>query len=401
MRATLLPAPLRAVRCAVLCAALGGALALLGALVLTPPLPVAATGTKHVTNCSDTGVADDGSLRGEIAAAPATYTIVFNVDCTSATPITLGSTITLTKNLAIDSTGHTIVVDGGGAHTVFIVNSGVTATLNNLTIKNGHGGSGGGILNNGTLTVTNTTFTGNVAPNSGGGIFNNGGMLNVTNSTFSGNSAPNNDGGGIVNFSSGSLTVTNSTFTGNSAARGGGIQNISSTATVTNTIVAGNTATSSGPDVAGTYTSGGNNLIGKTDGSSGFTGTGDQTGTVSSPLDPRLGTLGSNGGPTQTVRLLAGSLAIGGVPHANCTLTADGRGLPRSASGACAIGAFEPQNAAYTVGSLSDGGNAGTLAACQSATNTTCRLRDALALRRVRLTRRRSRSTARGRGRSG
>ena len=37
-----------------------------------------------------------------------------------------------------------------------------------------------------------------------------------------------------------------------------------------NTIVAGNTASTSGPDVNGTFTSEGNNLIGKTDGSTGW-----------------------------------------------------------------------------------------------------------------------------------
>src|SRR6185503_5687368 len=65
--------------------------------------------------------------------------------------------------------------------------------------------------------------------------------------------------------------------------------------------------------------------------------------------NPLLGTLGSNGGPTQTIALLAGSPAIG---HGNSAVCAtfgpgkvngvDQRGLPRPAS-ACAIGAYEPQ----------------------------------------------------------
>ena len=47
--------------------------------------------------------------------------------------------------------------------------------------------------------------------------------------------------------------------------------------------------------------------------------------------------------------------------------------------GDCAIGAFEPQQATYTVGSTSDTGAMEDIAACQNGTNTTCRLRDALA----------------------
>jgi hypothetical protein len=79
-----------------------------------------------------------------------------------------------------------------------------------------------------------------------------------------------------------------------------------------NTIIAGNSASSNGPDVQGPFTSQGYNLIGKSDGSSGFTnGTnGDQVGTSGSPLDPMLGPLQDNGGPTQTHALLAGSPAL-------------------------------------------------------------------------------------------
>jgi hypothetical protein len=49
-------------------------------------------------------------------------------------------------------------------------------------------------------------------------------------------------------------------------------------------------------DVAGTFSSGGYNFIGDADGSTGFTATGDQTGTTSSPIDPLLGPLQDNGG---------------------------------------------------------------------------------------------------------
>ena len=52
-----------------------------------------------------------------------------------------------------------------------------------------------------------------------------------------------------------------------------------------NTIIAGNNAPNT-PDFKGSVNSQGHNLVGKSDGSSGFTATGDQTGTSATPLDP-------------------------------------------------------------------------------------------------------------------
>ena len=74
--------------------------------------------------------------------------------------------------MTIDGTGHTVVVDGNRAVTVFTVNAGVTATLNALTIQHGNtppATPAAASSTNGTLTVTNSTFSGNAA-NGGGGI---------------------------------------------------------------------------------------------------------------------------------------------------------------------------------------------------------------------------------------
>ena len=107
--------------------------------------------------------------------------------------------------------------------------------------------------------------------------------------------------------------MTNCTVSGNIASEtGGGVQSATSgTMTIGNTIVAGNTA-SHGPDVyeaLGVFASEGNNLIGETNGSSGWVGS-DLTGTVAEPLNPLLAPLGNYGGPTQTMALLPGSPAI-------------------------------------------------------------------------------------------
>ena len=162
----------------------------------------------------------------------------------------------------------------------------------------------------------------------------------------------------------GTATLTNCTVSGNSASgNGGGLDNVSGTVTLGNTIVAGNTATTSGPDVFGTFTSQGHNLIGKTDGSSGWVSS-DLTGTIAQPLNPLLAPLGNYGGPTQTMALLPGSPAIDAGNNALIPVgvTTDQRGLSRIVDRVVDIGAFESSGFTITVTSGS-GQSAGVLTA--------------------------------------
>jgi hypothetical protein len=119
---------------------------------------------------------------------------------------------------------------------------------------------------------------------------------------------------------------------------GGGLYN-SGTATLTNTIIAGNTA-ASGPDVftSAPVTSLGYNLIGATDGSSGWIAS-DLMGTNVQPLDPVLGPLANYGGPTQTMILLPGSPAIDAGISGTGIPTTDQRGVSRV--NGVDIGAYE------------------------------------------------------------
>jgi hypothetical protein len=162
------------------------------------------------------------------------------------------------------------------------------------------------------------------------------------------------------------LVARESTISGNtSSADGGGLFIVpitGVTATLTDTILAGNAAfdANSGPDclaAAGSgvsLISGGHNLIGQDSGSNGsgcagfINGShGDQVGTASTPIDPVLGQLVANGGPTATQALLSGSPAIGTGDPIDCQAgpidNLDQRGHARNADTrtTCDIGAYD------------------------------------------------------------
>jgi len=112
--------------------------------------------------------------------------------------------------------------------------------------------------------------------------------------------------------------------------------------------VANNHATAA-PDFDGTVKFSDHNLIGIQDGSTGFAkaNSGDRVGSLANPLDPHLGPLQNNGGPTQTLALLPGSPAINAGENAiqlfNGPNDQRGQGFPRVVNGTIDIGAFEYQ----------------------------------------------------------
>jgi len=196
--------------------------------------------------------------------------------------------------------------------------TGSTMTVNNTTIDSNtasgpdavHGG--GGIFNNGgSLIVNASTVSNNISDGTlgnGGGIHVKTGTALVTLSTISGNSSANM-GGGV--YSNAQATVNASTVALNSATNsGGGITNNSATAvTLKNTVVAKNDAGTNFDLSSATavYVSNGYNLIGQDDSAVFTSVTGDIEGTTALPIDPLLGLLADNGGPTLTHLPLADS----------------------------------------------------------------------------------------------
>jgi hypothetical protein len=341
------------------------------------------------------------TLRQAIATAASGDTINFSLPANSTINLTSGQLI-ISKNLTINGPGPNLLTvqrsAAGGTPQFRIFNTnfaGINVTIFGLTIANGNpahsdgngNGDGGGIYNQnatlaitnciisgnsvfnntafggggivnfgGTVTITNSTVSGNLVtsdPNGGGqggaGIFSEGGTVTIINSTFSGNAASIDlDGfGGAIGSESATVTITNSTITDNA---GGGIDNVAGTVRARNTIIAKNTSTQ-GPDVSGSLTSQGFNLIGNRSGATITPTTGDQIGTAAAPLNPMLGPLQDNGGPTFTHALLSGSSAIdagnssgSGIDQRGFARPVDDPGIANASGGdGSDIGAYEVQ----------------------------------------------------------
>ena len=176
--------------------------------------------------------------------------------------------------------------------------------------------------------------------------------MTIVNSTIS-NNAAKNDGGVARNL--GTLTIADSTFAynradsdANNAGIGGGVDNVGGVATLVNTLLGGNyTGTgSAASDFVGAPIAAGSgyNLIGDAATAGGLVNgvNGNIVGVgVSTVLAPIAA---DNGGPTQTIALVARSRAIGYGSNAliPAGVVFDQRGLNRAA-GTVDIGAFEVQ----------------------------------------------------------
>jgi IPT/TIG domain len=296
--------------------------------------------------------------------------------CSGVAPVTIDDS-TITGNSAVDA--------GGG---IASVGGSLTIEYSTISQNSAGSGAGGGIYGVG-MSIEWSTVAGNSAA-VGAGIFS-AGDLTVSDSTLTGNDA-SQAGGAIMQGDGGTaapLNVASSTIVGNiasgtsttSAAGGGGIWADASKAlepvSLLDTVVAGNTADQGDPDVFSDgsvpQTSANFSLIGDSagDGITSSTAT-DIIGSSSSPVNPLLGALASNGGPTQTMLPLAGSPVIDAGVDAD-GMSIDQRekprtvklGFPEPAGGdGTDIGAVELQDteiAGPTVTAISPGqGAAGT-----------------------------------------
>jgi len=246
--------------------------------------------------------------------------------------------------------------DGGGMYVSDDINCNITnSTFNGNTSDN----DGGGMLVKGSnVTITGCTFSDNQAGAAGGGINGGGagGLVIIINSTFSGNQA-NGGGGGAIHSLVENVNMNFTTVSGNTATTNGGgvyLSTISNLA-IQNSMLGNNTAATGSDfsvDGTSTVTDNGYNIVENSDGYD-FTGnnniTGDQANLFGTGLTTQ--TLDDNGGPTQTLEIEPGSVAIrAGV--ADATVPDDQRGDSREDPPT--IGAFE--NPDVAVGDFYAGG---------------------------------------------
>ncbi len=258
-------------------------------------------------------------------------------------------------------------------------------TINRSTIADNMARCGGGIAGHDRvdITITASTISGNEASEDGGGIYQ-ARDLSIVNSTISGNGSPQGRGGGI--FEGRNLSVLNSTITENYAMSSGGgifaveadqlvirssiaaknrIQDIllcsggrcstyvfnesdiaapDNNIVVTNSLIGSNWGTTLTPSPLGAADADGN-FIG------GALSQGQPT------VDPELGPLADNGGPTMTHMPRSTSPAIDtGANPVN--LATDQRGVEREFNAGIDMGAVERRETILVVNSTGDGGDA-------------------------------------------
>jgi predicted outer membrane repeat protein len=217
-----------------------------------------------------------------------------------------------------------------------------------------YGWAAGGVTNE-RLILSNSTLAGNRAIGQGGGLWTDA-PVSIRNVTFTANDANDpsalpddwhkGNGGALAVSDSAPVDITNATFALNHAGFNGGAI-AGSTITLRNTLFYNNTTDWSikiMQHCTNALTDGGHNLQypPKNPNPNYWNETNCTAGIATPALT--LGALASNGGPTKTMALPAGSPAINSGTPATCSAF-DQRGYTRA--GTCDIGAYELNGAAF------------------------------------------------------
>lgn len=370
-------------------------------LTTTPVTGIVINSSTNLDASGQNVTIDGGGTRGIFSLASAVPTVTLkNLTLTHAggTGAIYNNQGAANLNIINTTFSNNTTGFGGTSPAIYNLEGNLTIT-NSLFLSNteGIGDSGGAILSIGfgNLTITNTRFIGNTAPNTHGGalitemvsanivdstftnntsnrpngaagaIFNIG-KLSVRNSTFTNNTVNGSNGAGGAIYNLNELKVINSTFVGNASGSGAVIYTTGpQSTTITNIINSTLTANTGGTALEGAGGSSLNvvnsivanspagNCLNPAGSISGHhnleTGITTTCGTNSLlTANPLLGPLADNGGPTQTLALLAGSPAIDGADNAVCLAEPpngagklDQRGVARPQGQGCDIGAFE------------------------------------------------------------
>ncbi len=257
------------------------------------------------------------------------------IDGDGGLTLTLGS-FTIADSQILRNSGYVGGIDIQNGADVTVANT--TIAANTATATSGYAYAGGILANGGSLALTNSTVSGNTAARctqgtdcSAAGGIGTSIPVTITNSTLSGNSGGGFASGEHSEYGLPASILTNVTVVTNDT----GVAAVNGTAAHPAVLLRNSLLANSGANCGGIIASGGYNLV--SDATCGFAGGGtDQIG-----VNPNLGPLASNGGPTQTHALNPGSPAIDAIPAAGgCRfgISTDQRGIGRP-SGAGATSA--------------------------------------------------------------
>jgi hypothetical protein len=320
----------------------------------------------HVANTTDgADPGPTGSLRKAITDANANLgpdNIVFDAGVTGSIGLTNGELAITGPTFIYGPGANVLAVNGSNASRIFNINpaGGDHVDIGGLTLTNGHALASGGAIRNedADLVVNESVISGNTADGDGGGIYDKGNSPSagynalIIDSTISGNHAAAS-GGGLYGYE-GFGGVYSSTIVGNYATRGAGISVFKPGTTIQDSTIASNHATvqaggirgitslGTGPHVFSSIVAGNTaptapdfelnpahtaqvqfSLIQNT---SGVAVTSTVAGSNIFGVDPQLGPLQMNGGPTPTMKP-AGLSAV--VDKGNTDVTIDQRGVAR------------------------------------------------------------------------
>lgn len=327
------------------------------------PVPVARAAIFTVNSTADasdnnlgdgvclTATLTDCTLRAAIEEANA-LAGADTIQVPGGTYVLTGGTLPVTSTIQIAPTSASaaVTISGGGqAAPVFSLGTGANLQLSQLTVT-GATVAPAIDVTDGTLILTTSTLTGNT----GGALRLNGATAVAT---ISETTIANNSGGAAsvdLAVANATATLTRVTIAGNSGGSvvGGLRVETDAVANLSGSIVANNTG--GGADCIGAVTAGGLNII-ETPGCT-------VTGTTPLEVDPVLGGLAPNGGPTQTQ--LPGTTSPALNAGGACSST-DQRGVTRPRGGACDLGAVELPAVSFAASTFAatDGGGVVTLSA--------------------------------------
>ena len=252
------------------------------------------------------------------------------------------------------------IVDNHSAERGGAIYTSQRVTLLQSTVAgNSAGNDGGGIHTTGGVHLTESTVSGNSSGDEGGAISiegigaNSGQEILITSSTISGNTSVGNGGAmHVLDENPTKLRVLHSTIFDNhsSAGTGGGIYQYDGVLVLDHSIIAGNTDNGTAPDldninffsdpvILAKYS-----FIGTEKGADIDQVEPNQVGGAGAPLNPQLGLLADNGGPTLTHKPIETSPVLdAGNPNIPFPVEFDqrGEGFARIVGGFIDIGAIE------------------------------------------------------------